>query len=148
MFRKLFVGALLLVPLAGSCTTLAGIEEDAVQIRELLREDQLKLIEDRRVAWEMYDSGEITLDEYLDLMAQTDEFQEEAEKRAADAVDDAVADAKERLVRDRDLSKERGKSFVFSLLEIIMYSVLGGGGVAGLAVAGKTAADKRKVTSE
>jgi hypothetical protein len=144
MLRKLFLAALVVVPLVGACTTLAGLEEDAAEIRELLREDQLKLMEDRRVAWELYDGGEITLEEYLDLMEQTDEFEQEARERAEGAVDDALEDAKDRIEREKDISKERGKSFVFSLLDIIIYSLLGGVGVGALSVAGKSTVDKRK----
>ena len=127
----------------GSCTTFAGLEQDAAEIRQQLREDQLKLISDRQVAWELCESGEITFEEYGELMRQTDECEEEAKDRADQAIEDSLDDAKDNLERDTNLNKDRGKGFLFSVSEIIMLLLFGGGGGIATVSAAKAIKEKR-----
>lgn len=107
------------------CATFAGIEEDAVAIRQELATDQLQLQQDRKEAFALYDAGEISFAEYVELMRQTDELEAESIERAREGIDEAVEDAKERLERERESTKSRGKGLIFSVTQLILL-LLGG----------------------
>lgn len=125
MLRKPLIALIVASFAFVGCATFAGLEEDAVEIRQELAADQFKLQQDRKVAWEMYEAGEITFATYSDLMRQTDELEAESVERAKEGIDEAVDDAKERLARERESVKTRGEGLLFSATQLILL-LLGG----------------------
>lgn len=132
MIRHVVTG-LALVSLTVAC--VSPLEYVDSEVRETRQEFQ----EDLQEARELLLSGEITVEEY-------DELVEQSKKLAEARLKEIPEDVRELVESQSDGLKERGRSFVLSLMDILLMGVLSGG-VGAVGLAGYQARKKNSATS-
>jgi len=112
---------LVLIPLLASCSVMDHVEQRTEQIAADLDQRILQ-------AQEEYTAGDITLEEYQSKIA-------EAQALAQADLNEVPEEARDLVDLNREKLVQRGKSYGFTLLQLILGITLGGAG-GGAAVVG------------